>query len=619
MHHKIEPIYLYGFDFNIQKRQRFNQQWVCAFHTAWYTNERHPSSDANDDPSRRREIRYGNTIYVLFRALFHLRKYYGPDPFWGAVSRGFNTSPTVVRATVDILTEARRSHRDKPSNDVSDTARAADEWIDFLDNEARSRSQSLDPAIHKEAERFFKSQEKLHLNASRVPAVSRYLPPEEHDAPDRSEDLRNGSRSGPSGRKRSASPPAGPAPKARRFEGDSRRMARPEPDRHGALDELPTIQSTRSPPRRSEAAQPGQPQAAQVQPPKSNSAAGPTRSSTSTNPAPASSFLPTPKREELSETPGLSAPKAPLAFELGSSSNGAAGTNPPTSPSGPKQPVPAPIHPARAQMISDKNDVKSLQAQIESLQNQLVEAKRAKPTTPAAPTPPSATSEQMTKLTQEMASATNAVSTIMESMHAVVDRLDSLHDVVTLLTTEQKELKSTIPQIASTAGDGDRPDINSSNANLDAILGPIQVIATAVTILQTQVADLQSNNPQNPPTTLSHSPTDTTALETLLESQTTRIDTLTQHITTLQRQHLQLHQAQQQQARLSSPNSPHPQPQTLPQVAAAAERDLKYHLGAMERLYHRPGTSKAVKEETENLMATLTEGAMAAHKFGKGL
>src|SRR5690606_30608093 len=59
-------------------------------------------------------------------------------------------------------------------------------------------------------------------------------------------------RVSPFSRKRSASPsPTDRSLKSRRFDDDFRHQTRAQPERHGALDELPTIQATRSPPRQS--------------------------------------------------------------------------------------------------------------------------------------------------------------------------------------------------------------------------------------------------------------------------------------------------------------------------------------------------------------------------------
>jgi hypothetical protein len=178
MVHRIDPIYLWGFCFETQQRQRFNNTWACAFHTSWYTNEDHPLWDDIDDASKKREIRYGNNICVLFRVLLHCKTFYNHSSLWSAIGKGFNTSPTVVRQTAEILTEARRLQRDKPSKDVSETARAADDWIEFLDNRGLQPTRfPAEPAIvYKAAEEFFRSQEKKLLNAAHVPVSQSYRP-----------------------------------------------------------------------------------------------------------------------------------------------------------------------------------------------------------------------------------------------------------------------------------------------------------------------------------------------------------------------------------------------------------------------------------------------------------
>ncbi|KAG7294020.1 hypothetical protein NEMBOFW57_004081 [Staphylotrichum longicolle] len=124
--------------------------------------------DVLDDPSKRREIRYGNNIYVLFRALLHCRRYYGQESLWQAVARGFNTSGTIVRVTAGILTEARRAQRGKPSKDVSDTARAADDWIEFLDSWDPHTRPLPTTELYSTADAFFKDQGKRLINAARA-------------------------------------------------------------------------------------------------------------------------------------------------------------------------------------------------------------------------------------------------------------------------------------------------------------------------------------------------------------------------------------------------------------------------------------------------------------------
>lgn len=166
---RIEPILLWGFCFATQQQQHFNQSWACAWLTSWYTDEHHPLWDSVDDASKRREIRYGNNIAVLFRTLLACKRFWGQDSLWAAVARGFNTSPTIVRVTADILTNARRAQRSKPAREVSETARAADDWIDFLDSVGPYQRVLSDPEVYKVADAFLKSQEKKLVNAARVP------------------------------------------------------------------------------------------------------------------------------------------------------------------------------------------------------------------------------------------------------------------------------------------------------------------------------------------------------------------------------------------------------------------------------------------------------------------
>ncbi|KAH6847576.1 hypothetical protein B0I37DRAFT_375388 [Chaetomium sp. MPI-CAGE-AT-0009] len=583
---KVEPILLYGFCFNIQKEQRFNQSWACAFHTSWYTDEQHSMWETIDDPSKRREIRYGNNIYVLFRALLHCRKFYGQDSLWVAISRGFNTSATIARVTAEILTEARRAQRGKPTRDVPDTARAADDWIDFLDSQGSHPRMLSDPEVYKVADDFFKTQDKKYINAAKVPingrpplydpkfdAAPRGLPSPSTKAESPRETERHWPP--PFGRKRSASPPAGPSSKSRRLDHDVRRQPRPEPDRHGALDELPKIQPTRSPPRPSgsrpaQLAQPTLPAQPVVKP------AVPTRADEGSTSSPV-----------LVRTAQL--PPQPIVT-----------TRRENAPSPPASLL-------TAQTPAAVDETLALKARIASLEKQLAEAESksklsAAPATPAAPTavPSTQLGKDMIELKKEMATATGAISTMMESMHYIVDNLSSVQEELSGLSTEQQTLKSALSQL--------------TNPNLDTLLTPLQTLTTAVNALQNDVSHLKTNPP--PPTTTTTHPETTRNLEALLQAQTTRLDKLTHQLATIQ-------QVQQQTHHHHSAGT---QPQTLRQAMAAAERDLQLHLGRVQAFYHRGSggggggsAGRAATERTADLLAVLADGVRAAQAGQAGV
>ncbi|KAK4148971.1 hypothetical protein C8A00DRAFT_19283 [Chaetomidium leptoderma] len=526
-----DPIMLYGFCWDTQKRQVFNQSWACAWHSSWYTDEHHPLWDSVDAPNLRREIRYGNNIYVLFRALLHCRSFYGQSALWAAISRGFNTSPTIARVTAEILTDARRAHRGRPARDVSDTARAADDWIDFLDSRESHPRMLSDAEVYKAADEFFKTQEKQHVNAARVPINGRPQLPSSTRQPPR----------GPTG-------DAGTSP---RFPPSSWPIKRESP---GGLS------STR---KRS------------ASPPAGDRAAN------------------APATREAPNMPAQLAPQpsAPLKREEAPNTSNQAATD----------------------------EIAALKARTARLEKELAEAKNklssaqanaipsnglpAKPTPTTAP--PSQLREDMGGLKKDMASATNAIGTMMESMHDIVDSLNSLQDETSGLCTQQKDLTSNLAQ--------QQPQTQT----LDTILPHLQTLTTTVNRLLTEVSDLKKATHQQPPSPPPQQQQQQEAadrpLETLLHAQNTRIDKLFREI------------AGMRMGMTSSPGQPQPpqqqqqqqQPQTLRQAIAAAERDLKYHLGTVQELYHRGGASQAVTERTADLLAMLSEGLRAA-QAGQG-
>lgn len=130
---------LYGFDWPTQDRLTFNSVWASAFLNHRFTNESHEAlatSTYISDADKKREVKYGNSISALFRALVHLGREGGQpqEGFWAAIARGFNTNASTLRETVDILTEARKLRQTAFAREVSETARAADEWINFMDH-----------------------------------------------------------------------------------------------------------------------------------------------------------------------------------------------------------------------------------------------------------------------------------------------------------------------------------------------------------------------------------------------------------------------------------------------------------------------------------------------------
>jgi chromosome segregation ATPase len=211
----------------------------------------------------------------------------------------------------------------------------------------------------------------------------------------------------------------------------------------------------------------------------------------------------------------------------------------------------------------------------------------------------------MAKLGNDMATVTNAVSVIMESMHAVVDGLGSGQEETAALATEQKELKDTLLQF-----------INNSSNNNNPTPDTLQTLTSTVNALHNDITELKSRPTPSPPQPTNHS-----NLETLLQAQNTRIDRLIREVASLKEQQQQTHasHAPQQQ-----PQHQNAEPQTLRQAMAAAERDLEHHLATVQAFYHRrpggqgAGVSRAVTERTAELMNLLTEGMRAAREGQAG-
>ncbi|KAK3305624.1 uncharacterized protein B0T15DRAFT_396313 [Chaetomium strumarium] len=501
--------------------------------------------DSVDDANKRREIRYGNNIYVLFRALLHCKEFYNQESLWSAIARGFNTNAIIARNTAEILTEARRAQRARPAKDV---------W-------KPSPTVLSDPAVHKLADAFFKTQEKKLVNAARVPP-SPFLrqpayvstthlalkDPGEPTSPSsrlpqspsiKVENQRErGDRSRPV-RKRSASPPpADRNAKSMRFDHDVRAQPRVGSEKGSDRIEPHRIQPTRSPPRPSDS-RPAQPGKLSVQ--------------------------------------HLSPPSA---------SRGKVG-----APSASSQP--------------SMDERFSLKARIAGLEKELSEIKSKPsatlPTAAPAAAPQTHLDEDVVEgLKKDVATVTNAVGTMMESLHDIVDSLNSLQDEVSGLATQQNELTTTVSQGQSV------------KLNIEDLLRPIQTLSDTVNVLRGEISDLKEQTTAattiapSPAASVNHLQT-TTNLERLFHEQNARIDTLTRQVAGMQAQMASMPRQQQATG----------QPQTLRQAMAAAEQDLRHHLNAVQRFYHsldgtRGGASRAITERTADFLALLTDGLEVA-------
>ncbi|KAK4132727.1 hypothetical protein BT67DRAFT_435439 [Trichocladium antarcticum] len=492
--------------------QRFNQSWACAWHTSWYTDENHPMWDTLEDAHKRREIRYGNNIAVLFRALVHCRNFYGSDSLWSAISRGFNTSHTIARVTAEILTEARRVQRSKPANKVSETARAADEWIDFIDRQGPHGRVLSDPEVYKVADDFFRTQEKTLVNAARVP-TSRHLPPINARGP-RQRDPDEDTHSSPC-------PPPTPMLK---FE-----------DREAA-DRNPLLRTARK------------------------RSISPSHSERS------------PKSKRVNHQN-----HAPAQPDSGTHRQRDQGSRAPSS--SPR---------LSGQQSSSEDQRAALRARIAKLEGQLAAAQsNLQPPTVTAPIAVQS-SEDMDGLKQDMATATNVIGSMMDSMHAIADNLNMLQGDIAGLSAQQKELTAAILS-------------ESHSSNIDTLLQPIQTIASSVSSLTKEVAELKKQTLERQAAGAPSAAEPNSKLEELVQEQTSRLDKLAREMAGMQ-------------AQMTS-SLPRQAPQNLRQAVAAAERDLTYHLTTVEDFYRRLGArggSRTAIEQTADLLTALQQGVHSA-------
>ncbi|KAK4111716.1 hypothetical protein N656DRAFT_711504 [Canariomyces notabilis] len=523
----VEPILLYGFCFIRQQDQRFNQQWACAWLTSWYSDEGYLA--AVEDPSKRREIRYGNNIAVLFRVLLHLRQFYGQDGLWSAIGRGFNTSPTIARTTAEILTDARRIQRDKPGREPSEAARAVDEWMEFLDSRRTHPRMLTDPELFKQAEAFFKSQEKKMENAARVPINLHATLQFDAYRPTAADD------------KAHLSPRLPPTP-----------IKRESPSSN--LDKNPLVKPTS---KRS---------ASPIPPERSSKTRRSDHPTNGVSTGPDSQQQQYQTRHSKQESSGHLGNAKPVPVK-----------SQPDAHEGRKDAS------NKAYQTSDK-DISVLKARITELESRLAEAKSKQNVITA--TTPEKLGLDITELKKEMDTATNAIGTMMESMHDIVDSLNSLRDEVAGLTKQQNKLAT---------------DHQANGAH--ALLGAMQTITNSLELLKVEVTQLKmqaaaSQQPAPPSSAPRYDP----EVKTLLQEQNALIDKLGREMARMQTQTPPTHQRQS--------------PQNIQQAMADAERDLKHHLAVVESLYHQldstRGASRMVTERTADFLATLQQSVHSA-------
>ncbi|KAK3995291.1 hypothetical protein QBC44DRAFT_234614 [Cladorrhinum sp. PSN332] len=540
----IEPIMLWGFCFSTQAKQNFNTPWGAAWLTNQYTDERHEMWEhiGRDDLAKKREIKYGNNIAVLFGALLECKAFWGQEGFWHATARGFNTNSTILRCTVEILTDARRIQRGKPAKEISDTARAADRWIGFLDSdEARlkHRGEPSDNSLNRITDAYFKKQEKAWVNAAWVPIN----PKSDHSHHNRA-----------------------PSP--------TRIKSEPGPSDIHALQARSASMRKRSP-----------------------------------SPAPFDSRSSKIRR---------------MSFISGSGE-----ALPPTGPRGHHRDHDYPVHKPdpdyhrresrdwernwdrghEDHAIAHRDDHlhKELQARIVNLEEELVQARtkltapdtasttlKAESTTAAAATitTTTTTNSSSNQLGTQMNSVTEAVSTMMESMHDIVDGLTRLQEEVSVISTKLVTIQQ--PDNASAS------ENNSIDKFSKLVLDPLSTISSTLQTLQSEIASLKKQSSTAPSS-------DVTELKSLLKQQSDQIAAL-----------VRLQQQQQQKA---SP-TPKPVPQTIQQAIHNAERDLWHHYSAVSDFYHKLDinkTSRATTERTAEFLAVLQHSVESAKAMsGRG-
>lgn len=540
---------LWGFCFSTQAKQNFNISWGAAWLTGQYTDEHHDMwrNIDRDDISKRREIKYGNNIAVLFGALLECRSFWGQDGFWQGIARGFNTNATILRCTVETLTDARKIQRGKPSKEISDTARAADRWISFLDsNSARlarpSRVDARGTDLASVADAYFRSQAKRWVNAAwvpvhhkgdghsqiaRAPTPIKSQPSSANDAP------------GPhlrSIRKRS------PSPGAQAFDSRSPKLRR--------ISRVSSLSGEALPPTGPRAHRDYE-YAAHKPDPDSHQRGMEERKQEGEEERGRE------EEREMERERERERDKGRHPFHV----NAQYGQDP-------KQP---PKHVNGEAIPKPHDDHKQLD-RIAILEKELAETK--------AKLIEATATNGSNQISSRMDAVTNAVTTMMESMHDIVDGLTNLQDEVSGLQTWKKD------QPAQAATD---------TSKLETLLvQPLSTISESIKSLQSQVTELKGNQvkqePRTPPP-----PFDGAEIKALIQQQSNQITAVSRDMAHMQQR---LNQQQQQQ---QASNSRHgtPAPQSLQQAILNAERDLSRHYSTVSDFYHRLDMSKSSRATTE--------------------
>lgn len=377
---RLQPIILDGFSHGIQIGQPFDTSWGAAWLTSVYTDIDHDLF-RNMDPIAFRRIRYGNNVAVLFGALVECAEFYELPSFWHVISQGFSASADAVKSIVTVIVAARKAVKDRyPTSASSQTARSADEWIDILDHRGQNTSlfqfaPSKEADLRARAAAFFKSQQKQWLNAAWVSLKDQ--------------------------------------PISTQFQLSSKGSRNDRPASPGNQSAYQAGSTSRSNPRKRSASPP---------PERSSKQARMTSTSATNHPIPveAQTKVPLP---ESTNTPqasqhlvGIKLPTAPGGEPSPRSSwLLKAGSHIPSRPPSIADLVP----------LSDSSEhegVVKLRNRISILEAELANAKAE----PPSPSKPNGFDPQELKST--LSTITNAVSTLMESSHHIVDGLQSLQN-----------------------------------------------------------------------------------------------------------------------------------------------------------------------------------------------
>ncbi|KAK4172965.1 hypothetical protein QBC36DRAFT_390065 [Triangularia setosa] len=398
---KLQPIVLDGFSHDIQMQQLFDTSWGAAWLTKVYTNVDHELF-RNMDPTVFRRIRYGNNVAVLFGALMECAGLYELSSFWQVISQGFSANADAVKAIVTALVDARRAVRHRyATSGSSQTARSADEWIEFLDQRRRNISifnaePSEEADLRALAAAFFKKQQNQWLNAAWAPLK---------DQPGISQPQLSTKAS-------SSDRPASKDPSADKGGGNTirsnprKRSASLPPDRSSKQAKTSSTSTTNTP----------VPVEAQTKVPLLQS----------TNPAPSSPRLVSIK---LPSVPGE--PPAPRSSWLLK-----ANSHIPAKPPAVAELVPLS---STSTASAEQAELAKLKARILTLEKGLVDARSTYPNafdnnrtatkeSRAITASPAASTIDPQELKNTLSTITNAVSTLMESSHHIVDGLQKLQD-----------------------------------------------------------------------------------------------------------------------------------------------------------------------------------------------